>query len=246
MRVIDFNRLKIRLLKGGVAPKFAQRTVQELQVHLEDLVKQEQQNGSKLSEARALAFNALGDEDALVSETLTRKELMSWSRRYTKSFYLVVPLVCYFFLMACFLYFGIGSLSEIAKLDSDADLQNVLIFIARATLFCIEYLIAPVLALAFTYVAIRRNVHMLWPLIGILILSFFGSGFETVLREPLAGSREGGVQLIWGWSFLPWRVVQPPWGQGMEQIVRVIVTLGLAYLSFKHYRPYENDTSKYE
>ncbi len=243
MRVVDFKRLRMRLLKGGIAPKFVKRTIMEMSAHLEDLIKQEKQNGVSEAEARALAFSALGDEDALVSETLAKKELMSWSRRYTKSFYLIVPLVCYFIFMFCLLYFGIGTISDIAQADRDGELQTFLIYFARTVLFCIEYVITPFLALVFTYIAIRRNVHMMWPLIGIVVLSFFGSGFETILREPIAGSREGGVNLIWGWSFLPWRWVQPPWDQTSEQALRVIVTLGLAFMAFKHYRPYEAESN---
>jgi len=244
MRVVDFRRLRIRLLKGGVAPKYAERTVLELRGHLEDLIKQEQQNGSMETEARALAFSALGDEDSLVSETLAKKELMSWSRRYTKSFYLLAPLIAYFFLMFCFIYFGIGSISDFAKPGPDGELRESLILFARTVLFCIEYLITPLLALAFTLLAIRRNVHMMWPLIGILILSFFGSGFETVLREVVEGGRGGGIRLTWGWSFLPWRMVQIPWNQTTEQLVRVLATLALAYLSFRYYRPHEAESGQ--
>ena len=112
MQSVDFERLRVRLLKGGVAPKFVKRTVSELRQHLEDLVIQEKSAGATETEARATAFGKLGDEDSLVNEALSRKEIQSWSNRYTKSFYLILPFATYLLVMVGIIYFGIGAVAE--------------------------------------------------------------------------------------------------------------------------------------
>lgn len=244
MQSVDFDRLRIRLLKGGVAPKFVRRTVQELHQHLDELITQEKAAGVSETEARAIAFGKLGNEDKLVSEALARKDIQSWSSRYTKSFYLVLPFLSYLLVMIGFIYFGVGAIAEMAEIDVKSEMQDVHIALAKALLFFIEYLITPLIAAAFAVLAMRRNIPMMWPLLGILILCFFGSGFETVVEEPIAGSREGGISLIWGWSFLPWRWVQPPWDQTTEQFVRVLVTMAMVFFCFKRYRPYELDSQQ--
>lgn len=244
MQSIDFNRLKIRLLRGGIAPKFVRRTIQELQQHLEELIAQEKSAGISETEARAIAFGKLGDEDKLVSEALARKEIRSWSSRYSKSFFSIFPFATYLLFMIGFVYFGIGAISDRAGIEVNGEMQSFYITLARVILFFVEYLITPMIAAAFAILAVKRNIPMLWPIVGIVILSFFGSGFETTVHETVPGSREGGITLFWGWSFLPWRWVQPEWTQTTEQLVRVAFTLAMVVFCFKRYRPYEQGDNR--
>ena len=105
MQAINFERLRVRLLKGGIAPKYVRRNLLELRNHFEELVDQKQAEGLSESQARSSAIEMLGDEDKLVAEAKSKRELLSWSRRYSKSVYLCLPLASYFILA-----FGIGYL----------------------------------------------------------------------------------------------------------------------------------------
>ena len=243
MRVVDFKRLNLRLLKGGVAPKYAQRTILELSSHLEDLVNQEKSNGASDTEANATALGLLGDEDSLVKEALAKKEIQSWSRRYTKSFYLVVPLLAYFILMLCLFAIGLAVVPEFSLPGEPGRWQGLLVWSIKGFIYFVEYLITPLIALAMAYIAVRRNVPMFWPIVGVLVLSFFGSGIDTYVREPEIGGHAGGVNLFWGWTFLPWEYVIPRWDQTFEQLARVTVTIFMVVMLFRRYKPYELDRS---
>lgn len=242
MRVVDFKRLRMRLLKGGIAPKFVKRTIMEMSAHLEDLIKQEKQNGVSEAEARALAFSALGDEDALVRETLAKKELISWSRRFPKTMFLIVLIVLYFTIALCALTLGIEGVRILFGIDIHNNWPAWHFQYSKALMFFMEYMLAPMLAFSIAYIAVQRNVNMRWPLIGAFVICFFGLGFETVVAIPDERGR-GGVNLIWGWPFLPWENARPPWDQSIEQFVRVIVTMFTMYYFIKRFQPYEVESN---
>ena len=68
MQVIDFERLQKRLMAGGVSPKFAERTIIELQDHKQALIEQGRNSGLSASEALQQATERLGDENSIVRE----------------------------------------------------------------------------------------------------------------------------------------------------------------------------------
>ncbi len=238
MQSVDFDRLRLRLLKGGVAPKFVTRTIQELRQHLEDLTAQEKVAGISETEARAIAINMLGDEDKLVNEALAKKEIQSWPRRYPRSFFLLVPLVAYFVCMFAIYLLGDTFFNKVLNLDVSDGWTVWHLWVAKALLFLVEYLLTPLLAAVIVVTAIKRNVQLMWPFIGILILCFFGLGIETGVDVPDERAR-GDMFLLWGWPFLPWEDARPPIGQSLEQFLRVIVTMTMVVFAFKRYRPYE-------
>ena len=238
MQSVDFERLRIRLLKGGVAPKFVLRTVNELRRHLDDLAVQERSAGVSETAARAEALKKLGDEDRLVSEALAKRELQSWSRRFTRSFYLLVPIAAYFACVFAIYFIGSTFTSQLVEVDIYNDWPAWHFWLSKVLLYFIEYLLTPLLAAAIAVTAIRRNVEMLWPFVGILLLCFFGQGIDTFVTIPDERGR-GGLSLLWGWPFLPWEYARPPLVQSLEQFLRVIVTMAMVVFAFKRYRPYE-------
>lgn len=238
MQSVNFARLRIRLLKGGVAPKFVKRSIQELQQHLDELIAQEQSDGTSETEARAAALTKLGDEEKYVKEALAKKELLSWSRRYPRSVFLVAPVIAYFALAYFSLTVGLGGVRSIFGVDIYNDWPTWNFYYSKALMFLMEYMIAAMLALSIALLAIHRNVNILWPLIGILIVCLFGFGFDTNVSIPDERGR-GGVTLTWGWPFLPWENWRPSLGQSLEQFARVLVTMSAVVLLFKKYKPYQ-------
>ena len=238
MQAVNFVRLRIRLLKGGVAPKFVKRTIQELQQHLDELIAQEKSDGTSEAEARAVAFSKLGDEEKILNETLARKELLSWSHRYPKSVFLILPVISYFAIAFFSLTIGLGGVRTIFGVDIYNDWPAWNILYSQVLMFFMEYVLAPLLAFSLALLAIHRNVGLLWPIVGILIVCFFGFGFETIVSIPDERGR-GGVNLIWGWPFLPWENWRPPLDQSIEQFARIIVTMSAVVYFFKNYKPYQ-------
>lgn len=245
MRVVNFERLRIRLLQGGVAPKYVRRTVQEMQQHLDELYAQEKANGVPEPDARESALNRLGDEDTLVTETVSKKELQALSRRYPKSTFLLLPVVGYFFIAVFSLSVALGGVMEWFSIDFRDNWPAWHFYYSKLQMFFMEYLLAPGIAFYMAMLAVRRNVPLFWPMAGIFIVCFFGLGFETQVSIPDERGR-GGITLIWGWPFLPWEYARPPWPQAIEQFVRWIVTMWIAFLIVKNYRPYTIDKAKSE
>ena len=103
MRDPRFDRIRERLLRGGVAPRHVRRTVSELQAHFADLVTELQSNGCSRAESEAQAAVRLGSEDVLVASVLARPELRSWSRRWPWLAFAVLPLVGFaaLFVLSC-------------------------------------------------------------------------------------------------------------------------------------------------
>lgn len=238
MREIDFDRLNQRLLLAGVAPKYVRRTISELRNHLEDLVRQELTMGHTELEAKENAYALLGDENQIVNEAIAKPEIKTWSRRFTKSVFLATPTIVYIaavlgitiaYVLPAFALFGF---------DVNDPWPTWYFWIARITAWFSEYLLTPMIAFFFCMLAIRRGVHLLWPMTGIGIVVFFGSGWETLVEIPI-DARSVGISLSWGYAFIPWRPVQMEWGQTLEQLVRIGVTMGMIYALPRFYQPYE-------
>jgi hypothetical protein len=80
----QLERLRLELLRGGVATVYVDRTITELAEHYADLESAARAAGSSPAEAAAAATTALGDERAIVAAILSRRELLAWSARYPR------------------------------------------------------------------------------------------------------------------------------------------------------------------
>ena len=80
----DLNQLQRKLLRSGVAPRHAHRTVVELDAHFDDLVDEALGNGADLAHAEYQAIRQLGDIDLLVNAVCARPELRSWASEYPR------------------------------------------------------------------------------------------------------------------------------------------------------------------
>jgi hypothetical protein len=78
----QFEALRLELLRGGVAPVYVERTLQELDEHLCDLADAARTSGCSHEEALRIARATLGDERTIAAAILCRRELLAWSVRH--------------------------------------------------------------------------------------------------------------------------------------------------------------------
>jgi hypothetical protein len=94
MREPDFNALTNELLKIGISPRHAYRTVNELRDHYDDLVDAAVDDGANSKSARRLASAQLGSMKRFVADMAAHRELKTWSYRYPRLAAVFYPLAC--------------------------------------------------------------------------------------------------------------------------------------------------------
>ena len=115
MREPDFNVLATRLLKSGIAPRHAHRTVNELRDHYDDLVDAAVDEGADSKVARQRAAAELGEMDEFVTQMSSRRELKTWAFRYPEVAVIVYPLACLAVLPAIPVFAGIAHRTTILR-----------------------------------------------------------------------------------------------------------------------------------
>lgn len=108
MREPDFSDLATRLLKSGITPYHAHRTVNELRDHYDDLVDAAVDDGANSKNARRRAAAELGAMEDFVAEMASRRELKTWAYRYPQLAVVVYPLACLAVLPAIPVFAGIA------------------------------------------------------------------------------------------------------------------------------------------
>lgn len=115
MREPDFNALASRLLKSGISPRHAHRTVNELRDHYDDLVDAAVNEGANRRNARLSAANELGTMDDFVAEMASRRELKTWAFRYPHVAMVVYPIACIAVLPAMPVFVGIANRTVLVR-----------------------------------------------------------------------------------------------------------------------------------
>jgi hypothetical protein len=80
-----FDRLKLALLEGGVAPRYVQRTILELEDHYADIANEAIAAGLSAADAAAEARAALGSEESIARAVIARTELRDWVHRWPRA-----------------------------------------------------------------------------------------------------------------------------------------------------------------
>jgi hypothetical protein len=115
MREPDFSKLATRLLKNGIAPRHAHRTVNELRDHYDDLVDAAVDDGASSENARRQAADRLGPMDEFVQQMASRRELKTWVFRYPWLAVVVYPIACLVALPAIPVVAGIAHRNTLAR-----------------------------------------------------------------------------------------------------------------------------------
>ncbi len=115
MREPNFSELAAQLLKQGITPRHAHRTVNELRDHYDDLVDAAVDGGADSKSARRLAARQLGSMDDFVVDMTSRRELKTWAFRHPQLAVVVYPLACIAVLPALPVFAGIAHRTTLVR-----------------------------------------------------------------------------------------------------------------------------------
>ena len=111
----DFDRLRDRLLRSGVAPQHVTRAVSELRDHLEDLESEAAEFGLSQNAARVQAGERIGAIESIAKQYQNKPELKCWIYRYPQTARIVLPLAYVMLLPAILIFAGIDNAQLIAR-----------------------------------------------------------------------------------------------------------------------------------
>lgn len=111
----DFADLATRLVHCGIATRHAQRTVNEIRDHYDDLVDAAVADGASQRDARVVAAREIGRLEDLASRMSACRELKTWDYRYPRAAMIVYPLACLAVLPAMPVKAGIANAPLLAR-----------------------------------------------------------------------------------------------------------------------------------
>lgn len=229
MRDLDLSRLRMRLLRGGVAPKHVSRTLKELRHHLADLEQKALSEGFSQTAARARAVERLGDPSLIVDQALARPELRSWAYRWPWAIYGMLPVVALASAVVGSILIVVGLLefAESTSGLSPAAFGNALFdrwwahTLLEAWRVGIVYLLPVAAAGALCVFAANRDAPILWPTIGVFLVLFLGFCYDFALVPPPAPDQL--AQLSGGIGFSIDRLVS---ARGLRLVIPLMLVLG--------------------
>lgn len=238
---LDLQKMRIELMRGGVAPKTIERTLQELSGHYNDLRDQALSEGLPVSEASAKALASIGDEKTILKEILMRPELKSLSGRFPKLVFLFGPTLAAVFTILVFA-FSMLALGEASSwsMENGGELAMAEKLLIEGLLGFNCYLLTPLLAIATVRFAKQRMTHFRWPAVGIVLLAVMGSGFAYSIGWPTA-SEAGTLSINWGYSFLP-RAIRGD--HDLLNLMQILVTLTMATYAWRIYQPEQHGATE--
>ena len=192
MRDLDLHGLRVRLVRGGVAPRHVNRTLKELRHHFADLEEQALSEGRSATEAAARAAEQIGDPELIIEEALSRPELKSWAYRWPWGIYGIFPVMALALVVvgSVLAVFGLYESAENSSGLSQAAFASALYdqWLARASLetwpvFMI-YLLPGIFASAVCIFAAKRDAPILWPTIGVFLILFLGFSYDLSVTPP--------------------------------------------------------------
>ena len=111
----DFDSLRVRLLRSGVAPRHVVRAISELRDHIEDIESEAVELGLPQEAARVQASERIGAIDSIAKQYLIRPELKCWIYRYPRTARVVLPIAYVMLLPAIPIFAGVENASVIGK-----------------------------------------------------------------------------------------------------------------------------------
>jgi len=205
----------------------------ELRDHHDELLKDCEARNLNATQTRNFIREKLGSEDRLVQETLARNELLSLPGRYPKLVYVAAPLLSYVAIILVLVVL----LAAVLQAGLIGSTPNALHDRAMSSAsFFLEYLLTPLLVVLWCLLAKLNYSVLRWPLLGILLLSIVGSGWDINYRIATEEAT-ASWSLYWGYAFAPFEAIQKPWDDTFWQLFRLILALAAGALTFSYYRP---------
>lgn len=194
MRDHQFRGLRMRLLRGGVAPKHVDRTLRELRHHCVDLEQQALSEGLSQREAAAFAAERIGDPELIIKEALGRPELKSWAHRWPWGVYGILPVIALALTVvgSILVFINVLELAESSSGLSPAAFANAMFdrWWVRVSIetwrVSMVYVVPVLFAGVLCVFAARRDASFLWPTIGVLLVLFLGFCYDLTVVPPAA------------------------------------------------------------
>ncbi len=242
MSELNWARMKVELLRGGVSPKYATRTLDELKAHYSDLKGQAINDGLSESEANERASTSIGDEQLLLREVLNKPELQSLTWRFPKTVFILGPtlvVIASFAILALVLIVFASTRPWFGSMSAGVEiaLWEKILLEGLTAFNC--YLVTPLLAIVSVILAKRRLINPQWPAVGILVLAILGSGWAYSLAWP-SEMIPGLLQINWGYSFLP-RAIRGD--HDIQNYLQILFTLLTSISFWQIYKPRANKES---
>lgn len=208
MHDVDMRTLKVRLLRGGVAPRHVKRTLRELRHHLADLEQCALAAGLSPEKAAAQAREQIGDREQIVQATLARPELKSWAYRCPWAVYGILPAVglALAIVGSILLCVGILTLAQAMSGLGDAAFGQALaarqwvLSMIGAWAFATIHLLPVVFAGLLCVMAARRDAPLLWPAFGVLLILLLGFCSNLSFSPPQMPGGQGELRAGIGFS----------------------------------------------
>ena len=111
----DFDKLRVRLLRSGVAPRYVVRAISELRDHIEDIESEAVELGLPQEAARAHASERIGAIESIAKQYLNKPELKRWVYRHPRTARVVLPIAYVMILPVIPIIAGIENAQFIAR-----------------------------------------------------------------------------------------------------------------------------------
>ena len=203
-----FATLRERLLKGGIAPRHVRRYLGELEDHLVELTRCEEDAGYDPAEAAIRARALLGPDDELADAMLKQRDFRSLSARFPWLVFGIVPplalILGFLLLLVAMMLVGVTSGAVIPDHKSPLPLPAWFDWTATGLMFTGSFLVPALLGTLLAWMAQRQRMRLFWPLLGmavILLLNLHGA-FHT---------DNGRIGLYFG-TMLPFFPIKGPLG----------------------------------
>ena len=179
-----FSPLRERLLRAGVSRRHAQRYLQELRDHLEDIEAEERLHGScgDTSQTRA----RLGSDEALAEAMIGRREFRAWSAKAPFAVYLVAPSVFLVALTAAAMAGVVLTCTWLRQTAGGLGLPPWTTPLTRSVVLLSNVFTPVLLGWGLTAAAIRQRSRPVWPGLGLLALATVSSALQVDVTLPSA------------------------------------------------------------
>jgi len=233
MSELNWQELRVGMLKNGIAPKYARRTILELKSHFAELKGLAIDAGLSEIAAQQRARSEIGDEATILKEVLSKPELRSIASRFPRVFFALVPTLSLMFTFGLTLFLFLIAYESWNAIDAGEELAAWQKLPVQAWFLASCYLLVPCYALITIAIAKARFINPFWPAIGIVIMVLLGSSWAYTLDWPTA-ERAGGFSINWGYSFFP-RSLRGD--HDFQNYLQILITLAAAVAFWRMYDP---------
>lgn len=203
--LIRFDRLRERLIAGGVARRHVKRTLAELRDHYDDAIDDGLAQGLTHDAAAEAAWQRLGHEDHIVSTVLARPELRSLPARYPRVVFGAGPVLLWaaVTLSSVFLLVTVVRLCQIAEIlpPPRTSVEPMWMQHLGHTLMFIYMRIWPVaIGAGIAAIAARLRLVPGWAVTGAVVVSLLSAFSTYALIFPTVPGEPGQLNFGWGVS----------------------------------------------